>query len=110
MSQFVEELRTTLSGAFESDEYRARRQVIEEEIKERQEKAFEEIQAQAKEHSMALLRTPGGLVFAPVRDGEVLPPEEFETTRMCARVWGKCITQSQLRNADGSHLAAKSVA
>ena len=78
MSQFVEELRTTLSAAFESDEYRARRQVIEEEIQEKQEKAFEEIQARAKDHNMALLRTPGGLVFAPVRDGDVLPPEEFQ--------------------------------
>lgn len=78
MSQFVEELRTTLSGAFDSDEYRSRRQVIEEEIQERQEKALEEIQARAKDHSLALLRTPGGLVFAPVKDGEVIPPEEFQ--------------------------------
>ena len=78
MSQFVEELRTTLSAAFESDEYRARRQVVEEEIQERNEKALDEIQARAKDQSLALLRTPGGLVFAPVRDGEVMPPEEFQ--------------------------------
>ena len=61
MSQFVEELRTTLSAAFESDEYRARRQVVEEEIQERNEKALDEIQARAKDQSLALLRTPGGL-------------------------------------------------
>src|SRR4030065_1914724 len=57
MSQFVEELRTTLSSAFDSDEYRARRQVVEEEIQAGHEKALEEITARAKDHSLALLRT-----------------------------------------------------
>lgn len=74
----LEELRTALSSAFESDEYRARRQMIEEEFQERQEKAFEEIQKQAQERGMALLRTPGGIVFAPMRNGEVMPPDEFQ--------------------------------
>ena len=78
MSQFIEELQTSLTSAFESDEYRTRRKVVEEEIQERQEKVFEEMQKQAQEKNLALLRTPGGLVFAPVRDGEVMPPEEFQ--------------------------------
>lgn len=78
MKGLLEELRTVLSSAFESDEYRARRQMIEEEFQERQEKAFEEIQKQAQERGMALLRTPGGIVFAPMRNGEVMPPEEFQ--------------------------------
>jgi lon-related putative ATP-dependent protease len=78
MEQLVEELRTTISSAFESDEYRARRQVAEEEVNQRQEKALEEMQEQASQHNLALIRTPGGLVFAPVRDGEVMQPEEFQ--------------------------------
>ncbi len=78
MRSFLEELRTALSSAFESDEYRARRQMIEEEFRERQEKAFEEVQKQAQERNMALLRTPGGIVFAPIRNGEVMPPDEFQ--------------------------------
>jgi lon-related putative ATP-dependent protease len=78
MEQLVEELRTTISSAFESDEYRARRQVAEEEVNQRQEKALEEMQERAGQHNLALIRTPGGLVFAPVRDGEVMQPEEFQ--------------------------------
>jgi lon-related putative ATP-dependent protease len=78
MDQLVEELRTTISAAFESDEYRARRQVAEEETSQRQEKALEEMQQLASQQNLTLIRTPGGLVFAPVREGEVMPPEDFQ--------------------------------
>jgi lon-related putative ATP-dependent protease len=78
MDQLIEEIRTTISAAFESDEYRARRQVVEEEINQRQEKALEEMQELASQQSLTLIRTPGGLVFAPVREGEVMQPEEFQ--------------------------------
>lgn len=78
MERFSEELRTTLSAAFESDEYRARRQVIEQEFQEKQEKMLESMQKRAQEQGFALMRTPAGLVFAPVRNGEVLSPEEFQ--------------------------------
>ncbi|HEY64489.1 MAG TPA: AAA family ATPase [Caldilineae bacterium] len=78
MSRLVEDIRTALSSAFESDEYRTRRQVIEEEFRERQEKAFNELRERAQERGLALLRTPVGLVFAPLRDGEVMAPEEFQ--------------------------------
>lgn len=77
MTAFVDELKTTLSAAFESDEYQTRKQALEAETQERQEKEFDVLQETAKKSNLALLRTPGGLVFAPVKDGEVLPPEEF---------------------------------
>jgi lon-related putative ATP-dependent protease len=78
MENLVEELRTTLSAAFESDEYRTRKQVIEQDFQERQEKSLEGLQERARQNNLALIRTPGGLVFAPMRDGEVLSPEEFQ--------------------------------
>jgi lon-related putative ATP-dependent protease len=78
LEQLVDDLRTSLSSTYESDEYRTRFQVVEEEFREKQEKSFEEVQAKAKEKGLALLRTPNGLVFAPVHDGEVIPPEEFQ--------------------------------
>ena len=79
MDRLIEDLQTSLSSAFESDEYRARRQVVEEEIQEHQEKALEEVQQQAKEQGLALIRTPGGLVFAPMKDGEVMQPDELQS-------------------------------
>ncbi len=77
MEQFVDELRNALASAFESDEYRTRRRMVEGELQERQEAAFNTLQEKAQEENLALLRTPAGLVFAPVKDGEVMPPEEF---------------------------------
>jgi lon-related putative ATP-dependent protease len=79
MEGLVEELRSVLSAAFESDEYRTRRQVLEQEFQEKQEKSLEELQQKAREQSLSLLRTPAGLVFAPMKDGEVIAPEEFQS-------------------------------
>lgn len=78
MEQLVEELRTAILAAFESDEYRARRRALEGEFEERQEKAFQVIQQEAEKDSLTLMRTPGGIVFAPMRDGEVIQPEEYQ--------------------------------
>ena len=78
MERLVEDLRLALPAAFEGDEYRARKQAIEEEYKERQEEAFGAMQKRAAERHIALIRTPVGLALAPMRDGEVLPPDEFK--------------------------------
>jgi lon-related putative ATP-dependent protease len=78
MEKLVEEIQTALSAAFESEEYQARRQAIMEEFKEKQAAAFEELQEAAEERGVTLLRTPSGLVIAPVRDGEVLSSEEVQ--------------------------------
>ena len=48
MARFADELRLSLRSSFESEEYRTRRQVIEEELKERQEQAVSEIEAEGQ--------------------------------------------------------------
>jgi lon-related putative ATP-dependent protease len=78
MAQLVGDLRDILRNAFENEEYRTRRQVIEEELKERQEQAVAEVEAEARAQGIALLRTPMGLAFAPTRDGRIIPPEQFQ--------------------------------
>ena len=78
MDDLIDELGEALSAAFESEEYQNRRQSIREEFKEKQSEAFEELQQRAQREGMALLRTPAGLVVAPVRDGEVLSPDQIE--------------------------------
>ena len=79
MARFVDDLRDALRAAFEGEEHRTRRQVIEEAFKERQEKALAEVEKEAAEHGIALLRTPMGMVFAPLKgEEEVLSPEEFK--------------------------------
>ncbi|HSF30253.1 MAG TPA: AAA family ATPase [Candidatus Tectomicrobia bacterium] len=78
MERLVEELRTAIATIFESENYRTRRQEIEEEFRERQEKALTDIQRSAQERGLALIRTPMGLAFAPTRGGQVINPEDFQ--------------------------------
>jgi predicted ATP-dependent protease len=78
MARLVDDMQTALSAAFESEEYQARRRAVEGEFQEVQQATLMELQEQAKQRNLALLRTPAGLAFAPLKEGNVLPPEEFE--------------------------------
>ena len=78
MEQLVEELRTAIPTAFESEDYQTRKQELQEEFQEKQEEALNTIQEKAKERGIALIRTPVGLAFAPVEEGEVVSPDEFQ--------------------------------
>jgi lon-related putative ATP-dependent protease len=77
MENLAEELRVVISAAFESEDYRTRLDVILEQYKLRQEQVFEEVQKKAEQKSINLIRTPVGLALAPVRNGKVLEPEDF---------------------------------
>jgi len=77
MSHLIEELRASIPAIFEGEDYRARREALDNQFKESHEAAFGAIQEKARERKIALIRTPMGLALAPVRDGEVLSPEEF---------------------------------
>jgi lon-related putative ATP-dependent protease len=77
VDRLVQELRSTIPAVFEGDEYRARKQAIEIETKTQQARAFEELSKQAQTLDIGLARTPAGFVFAPLRNGEVIPPEQF---------------------------------
>ena len=78
MEQLVGEMQTALSAAFESEEYQARRRGVEGEFQDRQQATLMELQDRAKERNLTLLRTPAGLAFAPLKEGNVLPPDDFE--------------------------------
>jgi len=79
MADFVEAVRTSLARAMESEEYQARRRVLEQQFEERPEQAFDQLRAQARERGLAMLRTPVGIVFAPLKaEDEVMPPEEYK--------------------------------
>jgi lon-related putative ATP-dependent protease len=77
IQKLLEELQSAIPSVFESENYRARKHVIDQEIKDQQEKAFEEIQREADAKGIAMLRTPTGLVLAPVKKDEVLGPNEL---------------------------------
>jgi len=76
--QLLGDLLDALRNAFDNEEYRTRRRLIEEELKERQERAVAEVEAEARRLGIALVRSPMGFAFAPMREGRILPPEQFE--------------------------------
>jgi lon-related putative ATP-dependent protease len=89
MNHFVEELRGAIPIAFEADEFRARRQEIDAEFQELQDKAFDELRGRARTRDLDLVRMPTGMALAPFRDGEVMDPA----------VYGKLPEEEQTRIA-----------
>lgn len=77
MDTLVKQFSTALSAAFESEEYQSRRQAITESSQEKQQQAFQELQRRAEEKGVRLVRTPAGLVVAPIHEEETLSPEEL---------------------------------
>jgi len=77
MESLVEELRAAIPAVFDSDEYSAKVEAIDAEFTERHEREFAALGEEATQHKIALLRTPTGFSFAPLKDGEIMTPEEF---------------------------------
>jgi len=77
MERLVEDLRAAVPAAFETDEYRNRRQQIEAEFGERQERVLQDFGERARAQRIALIRTPTGFGFGPMSGDEVMEPEVF---------------------------------
>ncbi len=78
MAQLVERLKTTIPSTLQMEEHQSRIQEIEHEAKERHNQAFKALADRALARGIQLVRTPGGYAMAPVRNGEVIGPEEYE--------------------------------
>jgi len=75
--RLVDELRAVIPEVFESDDYGTRKKLVLGQLNERSEKAFTALEARARERGVAIVKTPAGVGMAPLRDGEVIAPEEF---------------------------------
>ncbi|PPK50575.1 Lon protease family protein [Marinobacter persicus] len=78
MNDLVSELKTAIPATFESEEYQARIQELQEEVAKRQSEGLFEIQEEANRNNIAMLATHAGFTFAPMRNGEVIDPEEYK--------------------------------
>jgi len=78
MKHLIDELRVSLPAAFERDEYRVRREAIDQHAKSRSDEAFGGLQQRVSAKGISLIRTPMGLALAPTHDGKVMKPEDFE--------------------------------
>ena len=78
MAELVEDLAAAIPAAFESDDYKARRETLEAELESEREALLSEVHDKAEAESVEILRSPVGFVFAPVRGGQVVKPEVLE--------------------------------
>jgi lon-related putative ATP-dependent protease len=77
MKNLVEELGDAIPAVFDSEEYGTKVESLDAEFNEKHEREFAALGEEAAQEKIALLRTPSGFSFAPVKDGEVVSPEEF---------------------------------
>lgn len=78
MKKLSGELLTVLPATFGGEEYQLQKRSLEEELRGTHTEALERLRAEAQGHSIALIQTPGGFAFAPLKeDGEVISPDEF---------------------------------
>lgn len=78
IARLVEELQTAITAALETDEYRRQHEEIHGEFNMRRDSALEELRRRAADRDVALIRTPQGLAFAPMREGQVMDPDVFQ--------------------------------
>jgi lon-related putative ATP-dependent protease len=78
LRQLVEELQAAIPAVFESDDYRVRRALVERQFNEASERAFAAVEKRARERGLAILKTPQGIAFAQLADGEVMEPDAFQ--------------------------------
>jgi hypothetical protein len=90
MERAVEELEVAMPAAFESEEYRTRKQRLARELGQRQEAAFELLQQRARGLRVVVERTDTGVVVAPSRAASRSTPRRSPgcrrtSSRRCGR-------------------------
>lgn len=78
LQQLVEDLLNAIPAAFQGDEYQQRHTEIIQDIKIREDKAAQELEALASERHIVLLRGTNGFTLTPEKDGKTLSSEEFD--------------------------------
>lgn len=78
LHMLIDELRSGVAAVFESEEYQGRLQELQDEFNERQQKHFDRIGEEAARDNIALISTPSGFTLAPMREGEVIDPDDYD--------------------------------
>jgi lon-related putative ATP-dependent protease len=77
MRGLIDDLKAAIPAVFESDNYQRQRSAIEEATRGKSEAAFSALNEKAVAKGIVILRTPMGFAMAPARNGEVVPPDQF---------------------------------
>jgi lon-related putative ATP-dependent protease len=77
--ELIDDFKTAVPAVFQSEDYQTRRSAIDEEFHKKQAEAFSALRDRAGEKNIAIMRTPFGFALAPVQDGKVVQPDEFNS-------------------------------
>lgn len=79
MEQLTEDLSSVIPSAFQTEDYQAQIEKIEQELSTRRDQALNDLADEARKQSVQLVHTPSGFAFAPLDEKEeVIRPEEYE--------------------------------
>jgi len=78
MAQLMEDLRSAIPAAFETEEYQIHIHEIETEFDGKREDAFLQLSKEAESQDIRLLRTPSGFAFAPIRNDKVIRSKDYK--------------------------------
>ncbi len=79
MQRFAAELGKSISLALEGDEFRSQEEAIQKAAKDQEEALLQQLGHDATTQGVALLRSPHGFAFAPMRNGAALAAEDFDS-------------------------------
>jgi lon-related putative ATP-dependent protease len=77
IGDLIADLEVALPAAFDGQDFDARRSALVEVFRKKQEDAFSALSEEAAAASATIVRTPVGFGVAPLKDGQVLKPDEF---------------------------------
>jgi lon-related putative ATP-dependent protease len=77
MQKLIEELEPAISAAFDSEDFRTHAEAIQNELKEREAGALNQLGDESRKQGFALVRTPQGFAFAPLQGEEPMTPDVF---------------------------------
>jgi lon-related putative ATP-dependent protease len=78
MAQLVDDLQSAIAAVLEGEEHRRKIEQAEQEFHDEHEESIEHLAKEARDQGLELIRTPTGIALAPVRDGKVISPEDFQ--------------------------------
>ncbi|HEX7091018.1 MAG TPA: ATP-binding protein [Longimicrobiales bacterium] len=77
MERLAAQLAAELPRVFGSDEYRAQRSAIVQQLEERRRELFARAEETAEQHDLAIVQTPQGIMLVPRRAGRLLTEEQL---------------------------------
>ncbi len=77
MEELIKSLDQSIRAVFDSDDYQQRRDQLLKAFRDERQAEIGEFERQAQEAGFAIGRGSDGLIVAPAKDGEILPPQEY---------------------------------